>query len=133
MTTKPTNEFDNFLDALVAELIATPDEQVLEGLDSAVVQAAGLQRLKAAKAEAGQRRMAAAKAGVAASQGKDATRVEPEVSAEEARRYIAQAANDRRYTLAARSVTDLSDEEAQRLYQQMKALEAGGTPDGASE
>jgi hypothetical protein len=133
MKTKPTNEFDNFLDALVAELIATPDEQVLEGLDPAAVQAASLQRLKAAKAEAGRRRMAAAKAGVAASQGKEATRVEPEVSAEEARRSIAQAANDRRYTLAARSVTDLSDEEALRLYRQMKALEAGGTPDGASE
>lgn len=133
MTTKPTNEFDNFMDALVAELIATSDEQMLEGLDPAALQAAGLQRLKAAKAEAGRRRMAAAKAGVVASQGKDATRAEPEVSAEEARRYIAQAANDRRYTLAARSVTDLSDEEALRLYQQMKALEAGGTAEGASE
>lgn len=133
MTTKPTNEFDSFMDALVAELIAMPDDQVLEGLDPVAIQAAGIQRLKVAMAEAGRRRLAVAKVGVAASQEKGTTRAEPEVSAEEARRYIAQAANDRRYTLAARSVTDLSDEEALRLYRQMKALEAGGTPEGASE
>lgn len=133
MTTKPMNEFDNFMDALVSELLALPDDQVLEGLDPAAVQAAGVQRLKAAKAEAGRRRMAAAKTGVAAFQSKRATPDAQDVSAEEARLYIAQAANDGRFTLAARSARELSDEDALRLYRQMKALEAGGAPKGALE
>lgn len=125
MTTEPKNEYDNFLDALVSELIETPDHEVLEGLDPTAVQGAGLQRLKAAKAEAGRRRMAAARAGVTAAQEKGIARSEPGVSADEARRYIAQAANDGKYTLAARSVRELSDEEALRLYRQMKSLESG--------
>jgi hypothetical protein len=124
MTTKPTNEFENFIDALVDELIAMPDDQVLEGLDPASVQADGLRLLQAAKAEAGRARLTAAKAGFAAQKGRPATGV-AEVSPEDARRFIAQATNDGRYTLAARSLGELSDDEVLNLYRKLKALESG--------
>lgn len=46
MTSKSTNEFSNFIDTLVDELITTPDEQVLEGIDPAAIQAGGLRLLQ---------------------------------------------------------------------------------------
>jgi hypothetical protein len=133
MMTKPKNPFDNFTDALVDELIAMADDQVLDGLDPAAVQAEGLEVLKAAKVEAGRRRLAAAKAGVAVSKVLRAAVGEPSVSVAEARRYLSQAANDSRYTLAARSLGDLSDDEVLRLYAQMKTLEAADGNNGASQ
>lgn len=51
MTSKLTNEFSNFIDALVDELIAMPDEQVLEGIDPVAVPVDGLRLLQAAKSE----------------------------------------------------------------------------------
>ncbi|MBP0637992.1 hypothetical protein [Cupriavidus sp. AcVe19-6a] len=124
MTTKPTNEFDNFIDSLVDELIAMPDDQVLEGLDPTAVQADALRSLQSAKARAGRSRLAAAKAGYASLQ-KRPVAAPAEVSAAEARRFIAQAANDGRYTLAARSLGELSDEEVLKLYSRIRSLQAG--------
>ena len=69
MMSKINNPFDTFMDTMVAELIAMPDEQVLDGLNAGAIQAEGLGLLKAAKATAGQRRLAAAKAGVASRKG----------------------------------------------------------------
>ncbi|MDR9384175.1 hypothetical protein RJD05_07320 [Ralstonia sp. 11b] len=130
MMSKPTNEFENFIDTLVDELIAMPDDQVLEGLDSAAVQADGLRLLQAAKAEAGRSRLAAAKAGFAALKERSAIAA-AEMSAEEARRFIVQATNDGRYTLAARSLGELSDDEVLKLYRKLKALESDA--DGAEK
>ncbi|KQP15559.1 hypothetical protein [Pseudorhodoferax sp. Leaf265] len=122
--TKPSN-ITTFVDALTQELIDMPDEQVLEGRDAVQLQAAAQVLLKSARAEAGKRRMAAAKAGVSASRAKPSTsNVQMEnVSAAEARRFVAQAQNDSRYTLAARKLGDMTDEEVLRLYSQMKHLE----------
>ena len=103
-----------------------PDEQVLEGFDPEAVKAEGLGLLKAAKAAAGQRRLAAAKAGVASRKEQTATAPKSNVSLVEARRYIAQAANDSRYTLAARGLAELSDEDVLRRYNQIKSLESVG-------
>ncbi|MDC8759534.1 hypothetical protein [Janthinobacterium fluminis] len=64
MMTKAINEFENFIDAVVDELIAIPDDQVLNDVVPATVQAEGLRRLQAAKVQAGQVRLAAAKAAV---------------------------------------------------------------------
>jgi hypothetical protein len=133
MMTKPTNAFENFIEMLVDELIAIPDEQVLEGQDPTAVQARGLELLGKAKAEAGRRRFAAAKAGAAALRSRAATPALPAVSVEEARRYIAQAANDQRYTLAARKLGEMSDDDVMRLFAQMKRLEDEGDPEGAPE
>ena len=123
MKTKPTNEFDNFIDAFVDELIATPDDRILEGLDPASVQAKGLGLLQAAKTNASRSRLAAAKAGYAALKSKPAMAPQ-NVSAEEARRFLAQAANDNRFTLAARNLGELSDDEAIALYAKLKSIES---------
>lgn len=130
MTTKSTKEFENFVDALVDEIISTPDDQVLEGVDSSAVQADGLRLFQAARLEAGRTRLAAAKAGFVALKQQPVVLVGL-VSAEEARRFIAQAANDGKYTLAARSLGELSDDEVIRLYRKFKELESG--VDGAQK
>jgi hypothetical protein len=125
--TKPSN-FSNFVDVLTQELIDMPDEQVLEGRDVAQLQADGQALLKSARAEAGRRRLAAAKAGVGdlRKQASSPSVQVSAVSAAEARRFIAEAQNDSRYTLAARKLGEMSDEEVLRLYSQMKRLEDAG-------
>lgn len=123
MTTKPTNEFHTFIDALVDELIATPDEQILEGHDPAAVHAKGLGLLQAAKTKTSRSRLAAAKTGYAALKSKP-TVVPQGISADEARRFLAQAANDPQVTLAARNLGELSDEEAMALYSKFKSIES---------
>jgi hypothetical protein len=44
----------------------------------------------------------------------------------EARRFIAQAVNDKRFTLAARDFTDMSNEDVVRIYRQL--IELGNVP-----
>jgi hypothetical protein len=119
----PKKPFDNFIDALTDELIAMPDEQVLEGADATAVKARGLAMLEAAKAEAGRRRMTAAKAGAADVRAQSRPTAAQAVTVAEARQYIQRAANDARYTLAARSLGEMSDEDVLRLYAQIKELE----------
>ncbi|SEU21058.1 hypothetical protein [Variovorax sp. OV084] len=122
--TKPSN-FNNFVDVLTQELIDMPDEQVLDGRDVAQLQIDAQALLRSARAEAGRRRLAAAKAGVGTLR-KQASSPSVRVStasAAEARRFIAEAQNDSRYTLAARKLGEMSDEEVLRLYSQMKRLE----------
>ncbi len=127
-TSKP-DPMEVLMDTYLAELLETPDEQLLEGKDPAAVQADGLQLLDAAKAEAGRRRLAAAQAKLTA---KRAARDGPggklstQVTAEEARAALrhAAAANDGRYTLAARQLDEMADEDVIRAYQQLQQLEA---------
>lgn len=130
MTLKATDKFENFLGALANELIEMPDEQVLNGIDPFTAQAEGLRLLQAANVQAGKARLAAAKAARAAGQTRIVVQ-DARVTPEEARRFIAQATNDGRYTLAARSLNDIPDDEALRLYIQLKSLESD--PDGADK
>lgn len=123
MMITPKNEFITFIDTLVDELIETSDEQVLEGLNPAAIQAEGLRLLNAAKAEAGRSRLAAAKAGYAALKTRPALAAVA-VSVEEARRFLAEARNDERFTLAARNLGELSDDEVLDLYRKLKALQS---------
>ena len=122
MTTKPSNPIDNFVDSLVDELIAMPDEHVLEGLDSTAIQSDGNRLLKAAKEEAGRRRLAKAKAGVNAIKDRGSIDIPENISIDDARHYLAQASNDRQFTLAARNLGEMSDEDVLRLYRQILAL-----------
>lgn len=128
MMITPKNEFDTFLDALVDELVEMSDEQILDGLNPAAVQDEGLRLLNAAKAEAGRSRLAIAKAGYAALKKRPALAA-VEVSVEEARKFLAAAQNDERFTLAARNLGELSEEEVLDLYRKLKSLqsEGGGT------
>jgi len=132
--TKPSN-FINFVDALTQELIDMPDEHVLEGKDGAQLQAEAHALLKSARAEAGRRRLAAAKSGINAlrSRPTPANLQGASVSATDARRFIAQAQNDSRFTLAARKLVEMSDDEVLRLYLQIKRLEATDGNKGGSE
>jgi hypothetical protein len=122
--TNPTSEFDNFIEVLVDELIAMPDDQVLDGQNQDAVRAHGLTLLQAAKSEAGRRRLAAARQGAVALTQREEVVNEVAVDVAQARRYISQAMNDSRYTLAARSLAELTDDEILRLYRQVKSLEA---------
>ncbi|ETF03014.1 hypothetical protein W822_09325 [Advenella kashmirensis W13003] len=85
------------------------------------MQAKGLHLLKAAKAQANRSRLAAAQAGYAALKSKTTATLR-DVSAEEARLFLEKASNDRRFTLAARNLGELSDTEAIALYTQLKSL-----------
>jgi hypothetical protein len=122
MTKQPQS--NNFFDALADELVSMPDEQVLDGVDPAEVQARAQTCLRAAKAEVAKRRLEAARTGLAAAKAARESNAlsGTVVSAVEARRFIATAQNDPRYTLAARNLGELPDEEVLRLYRQMMEL-----------
>ncbi|MFN9470993.1 hypothetical protein [Acidovorax sp.] len=122
MNTQQPNEFDEFIDAFVDELLATPDDQVLDSLDASAVQTNGLQLLKNAKSQVSRSRLAVARAGFAAMKERPVPML-ANVSAAEARQFIAQAANDGQFTMAARNLGELSDEEAIALYSKIKSLE----------
>ena len=133
MIDKLKTPFNNFMDAMVDELIAMTDEEVLDGADSEAEKAAGLELLAAAKMRASQRRLAAAKVGAASFKRQYDAVDQSDVSMDEVRRYITQASNDSRYTLAARSLSQISDEEALRIYRQLKAVESDGGVSGDAE
>jgi hypothetical protein len=124
-------QLDNLFESYFHELRAMSDEEVLDGEAPSTVTARALEMLKSAKAEAGRRRMAAARA-----QLKLATGIDKDftvgVSLEQAKNYIAQVANDQRFTLAARELGEMPEEEIMRLYQQIRSLESenpsGGDP-----
>lgn len=85
--------------------------------------------LARAKAEAGSRRLLAAKAAVAARAEAEKPAVDIDIAA--ARRFLADAANDPQFTLAARDLGELPDEEIIRLYLQaieLKARKENGDP-----
>ena len=129
--TKPNNEFLMFVRTLRDELMSMSDEDVLASADIEQLRARRTRMLQDAKKEAGRRRLAAAKAKVQSSKAGTAPveRIDPT----EARRYIARAANDKRYTLVARQLGEgLSDEEAVRLYVQIHALEEQGQSEDES-
>lgn len=126
---KSADEFQTFLDSFVAELIAMPDDQILDAKNPGEVRARGLRLLETAKKEAGRRRMAAAKAQLQARKGKPAAQDSEKLDIAQARQFLMQAQNDPSFTLAARKLGELSDEEVLRLYRQMKSLqENGGEP-----
>lgn len=123
-TTEKQDEFDALLDSYLAELMAMSDEEVLDGQDPEAAKADGLGVLEAAKAEAGKRRLLAAKRKLAIKKSAESqSAVTPTVSANEARAFLRKASNDSRFTLAARGLDEMSDEDALRLYEQVRRLE----------
>ena len=114
--------FEAFLDVYLQELLAMPDADVLGGADPRAVQSNGLRMLDAAKAESGRRRLAAAKEGVAAAKGPVGAE-SGAITPAEAREYLRQATNDPRFTLAARNLGEMTDEDIVELYYQAKWLE----------
>lgn len=117
------DDFDRFLDSYVEELLAAPEGEVLNGEDPDKWKEYGRRLLDASQAEAGRRRLQIAKQRLAsrqaAAQGQPASRV----SVQEARAYLRKASNDPRFTLAARGLDEMSDEDALHLYEQIRRLE----------
>jgi ElaB/YqjD/DUF883 family membrane-anchored ribosome-binding protein len=112
-------QLDQLLDAFFEELQKMPEREVLAGESAGEVRARAEARLARATQEAGRRRMVAARAEVA----RNTTRPSIAVSISEARAYIARMIQDTNYTLAARQLEEMPDEEVLRLYDQLRELE----------
>jgi hypothetical protein len=125
---KHITDLNNFFESYFHELRAMSDDDVLDGEAAQTVKARALERLKAAKAEAGRRRLAMARANMRdtvtyrAEGGEDITPAA-------ARAYVARAANDARYTMAARKLDEMTDEDILRLYRQLRMLESDSEAD----
>jgi len=124
--TEKQDEFDALLDSYLAELMAMSDAEVLDGEDPAALKAQGLQMLETAKTECGRRRLLAAKAQLANRKRESNKVAAPAVSSQEARAFLRKVSNDPRFTLAARGLDEMSDEDAIRLYDQIWRLERAG-------
>ncbi|GIK70935.1 MAG: hypothetical protein BroJett020_22300 [Bacteroidota bacterium] len=122
-TTEKPDELDVLLDSYLGELMEMSEEEVLDGDDPATIKALGLQLLDAAKVEAGRQRLLVAKEKLASRKAVSDTKPAPSISAQEAKAYIRRASNDPRFTLAARGLDEMSDEDALRLYEQLHRLE----------
>jgi hypothetical protein len=121
---------EQFLDSLVRELQEMSDTDALEGMNAEELLKLGATMLNSVKTEAGQRRLAKAKAKLSpVSSKKSAT----SVSAVDARKYLSGLSNLPDLTMAARGLQDLSDEDALHLYGQMKALEDEAASEDARE
>jgi hypothetical protein len=116
---QPSDHLDKLIDRMFDELEALPDSEVLEGEAAEVVKKRALGRLERARKVAGANRLAAARAAVQ----RPMDIIVPNVSLEEARAYIGRAANDARYTLAARQLGEMPPDEVMRIYSELVSLE----------
>ena len=124
-----TQEHDALLKMLAEELLVMPDSEILDGDDPNTLRQENMIMVAKAKAIAGRRRLAASRATYEAN--KNTLRQAPEVSLTVARAAIEAAINDDRYTLAARSLGEMSGEDILRLYHQMEQLKTmQDKPDG---
>lgn len=121
--TKDQDKFEAIIDSHLAELMAMSDEEVLDGADPEATRAAGIKLLDEAMAEAGRRRLKAAREKHDADKSPAEVAPPLAVSVLEARAFLRAASNDSRYTMAARDLGEMSDEDALRLYRQLKELQ----------
>ncbi len=121
---KPEDGLEVLLDSLLAELMEMTDAQVLDGVDPATVQARGLALLSAAKQEAGRRRLAAARAEVALAHADRPSEITSSINAADARAFLREAANSGHFSLAARGLDEMSDDDAIRIYKKLLRLGA---------
>lgn len=121
---KPEDGLEVLLDSLLAELMEMTDAEVLDGESPTTAQSKGLALLSAAKQEVGRRRLAAARANVALAHADRPIEDPTSVSASVARAFLRAAANSDNYTLAARGLDEMSDEDAIRIYKKLLRLGA---------
>jgi hypothetical protein len=110
-----------FIDAYLESLQQQPEDEVL-GLpqERAGDCAKFADIVEKAKRAAGKRRLQEARR--ALNQQPGTSRIDEPVDLAAARRFIAQAVNDRHYTLAARDLTNMSDDDVLRIYRQLRDL-----------
>ncbi len=127
--TEKSDELAMLHQVQLEELLQMSDEDILEGVNPDALKAENLAMIGTAKAEAGRRRMAAAKAGMAVGRASSISSM-PQVSVSEAKVFIEAAMNDPHYTLAARSLGDMSDDDILRLYHQLHQLKSKNEASG---
>lgn len=111
-------QLDSLIDSYLKDLLELPDDVFL---DDAARSVEFHEVVKKAMAETGKRRLTRAKREL---ESRARVSESNPVDVSEARRYLAEAANDNRITLAARELREVPDEEICRLYLQLKELEA---------
>jgi hypothetical protein len=121
--TGKTDELAKFLRTQLEEVLNMSDEDILEGANPGALKSENLAMVADAKAEAGRRRMASAKAGIAVKKAA-ANLAMPTVSLADARAFLEKAMNDTHYTLAARSLGEMSEKDIFRLYNQLHQLKS---------
>ncbi len=114
-----------------AELKNMSDEDVLAGTDVPRLQTDRAVLLASVKAEAGRRRLTAAKAQLDAAKVRPG-QVQQAVSIAEARAFLQKAANDSRFTMAARALDEMTDEMVLRTYARVKQMLDENPAPGAS-
>jgi hypothetical protein len=116
-------ELDSLVDAYLEDLVEAPDDVFEDDTGHAVAESSVFHELvTAANVEAGKRRLLRARRELESSAR--AVESDRRVDLAEARRYLAEAANDNRITLAARELNEVPDEEIIRIYLQLQQLEA---------
>jgi hypothetical protein len=112
-----------FLESYVAELMAMKDEDVLDGDPPGLNKKKGLAIVAAAKSAVAKKRLDRARA--AMDQEKTIKpALEKHLSPMEARAFLQSAANDPRFTLAARNLAEMSDEDVMSLCENVQRLMA---------
>lgn len=114
------DQIEHLFDRLVDELCAASDEEVLAGESPDIAKQRGLAVLNRARATAGRSRLASARGALSEVHKIGPARVVP---IETARAYLLRAANDARYTLAARQLSEMSDDDVLAVYAQLVELE----------
>ena len=117
---KQPDEYEAFLKSLAAELLEFADSEILDGDDPAALRNKNLAMVINAKAAAGRRRLAAGRAGF--DKSRSTAKPASEVSLAAARAVILAAMNDPDFTMAARSLGEMTDEDILRLYHQIQRL-----------
>jgi len=119
-----SNNYEDFdlLRVIAEELLSVPENEILEGEDPAVLLTEHSIFISKAKAAAGRQRLKAGRAGFTAIESTFSK--EPKVNLAVARSAVEQAMNDPLFTLAARSLNELTDEEVIRIYRQINRLKA---------
>lgn len=115
-------QLDSLIDAYLRDLQEMPDDVVLDACGPVDEHSRIFRDIaKTAIEQAGKRRLAHARRAL----DREVQLVEAPDAGDlaEARRYLFEAANDHRITLAARDLREIPDEEVRRLYLQLRRLE----------
>lgn len=128
---KPQDDLETLLDAFLAELMSMSDQEILDGEDPAALQTKGLAMLSNAKQEAVRRRLAVAKAGLVIAKADVRSDGDKPISGAEAKAFLRAAANSGKYTLAARQLDEMSDDDAVMVCR--KLIRLGAKPPKESD
>jgi hypothetical protein len=115
------DEWSALLESQQQELLNMSAAELLDGEDIDALRKEKLSLLSAARAEVGRRRLAVAKTGLSLKTVAHETKTDV-IDIQTAREFVQLAMNDPRYTLAARKLDEMSDEDVVRIYQQLQKL-----------